>query len=95
MGSSGDGSSSQGQTSKAQLDANRKALVEAQVSGVDFDACYNALYIAMVSIKSCWFHLKMRFWKLRPVDHFKCFESSDQQWKVFSRMTSGKVSFTA
>ena len=41
MGSSGDGSSSQGQTSKAQLDANRKALVEAQVRGVDFDACYN------------------------------------------------------
>ena len=37
MGASGDGGSSQGQTSKAQLDANRKALVEAQVRGVDLD----------------------------------------------------------
>ena len=40
MGASGDGGSSQGQTSKAQLDANRKALVEAQVCGVNF-VCFN------------------------------------------------------
>ena len=39
MGSSVEGgSSSQGQTSKAQLDANRKALVEAQVGGAYLDA---------------------------------------------------------